>query len=60
MNNEELDKKICKYLFNLTYTELHELKLNGQQIVKIKKGEPVKFYSKTRERLRKLVEKKVA
>lgn len=53
-----MEKKICKYLSNLTFKELKELNINGQQMVKIKAGEIVRFYTKTFDRLKKLVEKK--
>jgi hypothetical protein len=55
---EALEKRICKYLALLSYVELAELKISGQSAMKIKKGEPVHFYSKTIARLRKLVERK--
>ena len=54
---EILEKKICKYLSGFTHQELREMKINGQQAVKIKHGEIVHFYAKTLARLRKLVEK---
>ena len=61
MNVDEkkaLEKKICKHLALLSFDELKELGINGQQSSKIKRGEVVKFYTKTLERLRKLVEKR--
>jgi len=60
MNIDEvkvLEKKICKYLALLSFADLTELKISGQQQIKIKKGEVVHFYAKTRERLAKLVTK---
>lgn len=56
-NREAMEKKICRYLSNLTFKELKELKINGQQMVKIKAGDTVRFYAKTFERLKKLVVK---
>jgi hypothetical protein len=55
---QNLEKKICKHLSTLSYAELKELGINGQQTVKIMNGETVRFYAKTLARLRGLVEKK--
>lgn len=57
--HERISEKLCKYLRNLTWIKLRELKINGQQAIKIKNGQPVRFYPKTIARLRHLVEKNV-
>ena len=55
-DTEELHKKLYKRLALLSYKELAELKISGQNAVKIKNGRPCVFYAKTFARLRHLVE----
>jgi len=55
---EEFSKKLCAVLRNYTWTELKELKINGQQATRIKKGEAVQFYPKTINRLMYLIAEK--
>lgn len=54
---KRLSAKLRKYLFNLTWVELRELRINAQQVCRIKKGEEVIFRAKTINRLKYLVEK---
>ena len=52
---DRVTKKLCRYLAGLSWVELRELKISGQQQKKIKDGKTVRFYKKSFERLRKLV-----
>lgn len=52
---EKLCKKICATLYIMKWREIAELGVNAQQVQKIKRGEQVRFYGKTLERLKRLV-----
>ena len=54
---EKLKNKILKHLERMTYSELAELGINGQQQQKILKRQPVRMFDKTIERLKGLVVK---
>jgi len=57
--NDKLHALLNKKLSIMSYKELADLKVNGQQAVKIKAGKPVKFYLKTLLRLCTLVKIKL-
>ena len=57
MTDNELIKKIIKFVKNSTYRDAAALGINAQQAQKIKAGKPVRFYSTTLARLRKKFEK---
>ena len=55
IEKQKIEKKLCKKLSLLSHQELREMGINGQQAVKIKNGEIVRFYLKTFRRLSKKV-----
>lgn len=52
---DTITAKICAALSIMSFQELAELGVNAQQAQKIKRGEKVRFYAKTYERLKSLV-----
>lgn len=57
MTDLQLEKKIIKAVKSLPWKEIFALGINAQQAQKIRRGELVRFYKRTLDRLRKKFEK---